>query len=503
LWGAFQETVSRRGDAWALLQVEQRTSFNELNRRARAYAALYAQHDLKQHDRVLIWMTASQEMAAAMLGAWANGCIPVLLDPSERGPHIQHAWDTTSPAMVVTFDPPSLAIGVNAPVRTPDDATDVSFQPATRVVATDPASIVFTSGSTGKPKGATQSHGNLLAGCASVGGYLGITPDDRNLCCVPWAFDYGYGQLLSTIMLGVTQVLPEAPNPFAICAAIDAHQPTVLAGIPSLYTYLLQGLSPFRESKIGSLRILMNTGGTIPGPVLQELLALFPHAQLFLNYGLTETYRTSFLDPLLVRQRPDSIGKPIPGVDIVIVRDDGTLADPDEEGEIVHRGEFIFLGYWNNPEATARALRRDPTLSSGAPGRPVLYTGDYGVLDKDGFLYFRGRRDHQLKSMGVRVSPGEVEEMIHQSGLVREVAVFGMKHDMLGDEVWTALVARDGVDDVKHAVQKLARETMSPYMQPRRFLIKDALPKTRTGKTDYPALREEAAAIATASVTAP
>lgn len=504
LWDAFQATLAKGPDRVALLHGQQSVTYAQWHRRSLEYASVYrSEHGVREHDRVLLLMSPGLEMAAAVTGAWACGAIPVLMVHDERWPHVVHALETVSPRVIVTTvedfesDEP-----LPVPMIRPGDAPhqcEVGVRHI-RTVATDPASIVFTSGSTGKPKGATQSHGNLMAGCASVGGYLGLKPDDRILCCVPWAFDYGYGQLLSTIVLGVTQVLPEAPNPFTICAAIDAHQPTVLAGIPSLYTYLLQGLSPFRESNIGSIRLLMNTGGTIPRPVLNELLALCPDAQIFLNYGLTETYRTSFLDPSLVRQRPDSIGKPIPGVDIVIVRDDGTLAEPGEEGEIVHRGDFVFLGYWNNSEATAKALRPDPVLSPGTPGRPALFTGDYGVIDEDGFLYFRGRRDHQLKSMGVRVSPGEIEQMIHQSGLVREVAVFGMKHELLGDEIWAAVVAKDGVDDVKQAVLKHARETMSPYMQPRRFLIKDVLPRTRNGKTDYPALRAEAEQQASSSV---
>ncbi len=504
LWEAFNRTVNTGPERIALLHGDRAITFAELRNRAIDYSiALRDTQDVDVSARVLLLMTPGLEMAAAIVGIWALGGIAVLMVADEHWPHVEHALELTSPkAILSNVENLDSNVSQSVPVLRPSDIphTGQSAMEAPRIVSTDPASIVFTSGSTGKPKGATQSHGNLIAGCCSVGEYLGLLADDRILCGVPWAFDYGYGQLLSTVVLGVTQVLPEVSNPFAICAAIDAHQPTVLAGIPSLYTYLLQGLSPFRESKIGSFRILMNTGGTIPGPVLNELLSLFPDAQLFLNYGLTETYRSSFLDPKLVRERPDSIGKPIPGVDIVIVRDDGSLADVGEEGEIAHRGDFVFLGYWNNPEASAKALRRDPTLPQGAVGRPVLFTGDYGMLDADGFLYFRGRRDHQLKSMGVRVSPAEVEELIHASGLVREVAVFGMKHDMLGDEVWAALVAKESVENIRNKVQAYARETMSPYMQPRRFLILEQLPKTRNGKTDYPALSAQAQETASSSV---
>ena len=172
------------------------------------------------------------------------------------------------------------------------------------------------------------------------------------------------------------------------------------------------------------------------------MLDTFANAEIVLNYGLTETYRTSFLDPKLVRQRPSSIGKAIPGVDVVIVRDDGTIADADEEGHIVHRGDYICLGYWGDPESTAQTLRPDPLVPGerAIPGH-ALFTGDYGRIDKEGFLYFHGRRDHQLKSMGVRVSPTEVEQLLNNSGLVNEVAIFGMPQDLIGDEIWAALTS--------------------------------------------------------------
>ncbi len=377
---------------------------------------------------------------------------------------------------------------VEAPSRDLD-----SRPPGSARIPTDPASIVFTSGSTGHPKGVTQSHGTLARGCAAVGGYLGLQADDRLLCPIPWAFDYGYGQLLTTCLFGITQVIPAAFNPFGICEAITAHRPTVFAGLPALFTYLFRGVSPIRTTDLSSVRIVTNTGGTIPGPVLDELLSAFGQAKLFLNYGLTESYRTAYLPPELAREHPTSIGAGIPGVDVVIVREDDTLADPGEEGQIVHRGDYLFTGYWGDPEATAKALRPDPLAVPGSPLRhPVLYTGDFGVIE-DGRLYFRGRRDHQLKSMGVRVNASEIEALIHRSGLVTELAIIGVEHDLLGHEIWAFLVGAPGVDDPARALAAWGRANLSQYMLPRRFVCKEVLPKTKNNKVDYPKLRAEAA----------
>jgi acyl-coenzyme A synthetase/AMP-(fatty) acid ligase len=246
----------------------------------------------------------------------------------------------------------------------------------------------------------------------------------------------------------------------------------------------------------------MNTGGTIPAPVLDRMPEAFAHAAVVLNYGLTETYRTSYLPPEQFASHRHTIGRAIPGVQVAIVRDDGTLAEPGEPGQIVHRGDFVCLGYWNDPHATAAAIRPDPLAPQDQTDPPgAMFTGDLGMIDEQGMLHFLGRRDNMLKSMGVRVCPGEVEELLWDSGLVSQCAVFGRKHDLLGDEIWAAVVPKRPGDDPTTSLKAYARQAMSPFMQPRRYIVKMDLPKTTTGKIDYPALRAEADDMPSASVT--
>lgn len=494
LFARFEATVASRPDHPALVSARGTVTFGELRRSALAVAGGLVDLGVGPNDRVIVWVDNSPGTAAVMLGLWAVGAIPVLLDTSEPFAHIENAVRKVAPVLIVHQPGATLPAGehglrvVEPPARELD-----ARPPGSARIPTDPASIVFTSGSTGHPKGVTQSHGTLARGCAAVGGYLGIDADDRLLCPIPWAFDYGYGQLLTTCLFGVTQIIPAAFNPFGICEAIAAHRPTVFAGLPALFTYLFRGVSPIRTTDLSSIRIVTNTGGTIPGPVLDELLASFASARLFLNYGLTESYRTAFLPPELARQHPTSIGAGIPGVNVVIVREDDTIAAPGEEGQIVHRGDYLFSGYWGDPEATARALRPDPLGVPGSPTRhPALYTGDFGVIDEQGLLYFRGRRDHQLKSMGVRVNASEIEALIHRSGLVTELAIIGVEHDLLGHEIWAFLVGAPGVDDPSRALAAWGRANLSQYMLPRRFVVKDVLPKTKNNKIDYPRLRAEA-----------
>ena len=373
-WHVFRQVATQLMDRPAIVRGKEALTFRGWLDGSFAYAAAFADGGLRPGGRILLWTETSPDMACALTGAWAASGIPVLIDPRSGTTHFEHARCTVAPDIIVA-GPETDIPGVNASatVMSHEDvrARSADLQvPEPRLLAHEPASIVFTSGSTGRPKGVTQSHGSLLRGCRAVTGYLGTTAEDRILCTVPWSFDYGFGQLLSTAMRGAMLILPATSNPIGMCDAIERHRPTVLAGVPSVFTYLLRGVSPFRTTDLSSIATVTNTGGTIPAPILEELFALLPQARFFLNYGLTESYRTSCLDPSLAKERRASIGKPIPGVDVAIVREDGSIAEPNEVGEIVHRGDYLFMGYWNDPDATSNALKPDPLAPAGVPEPP-------------------------------------------------------------------------------------------------------------------------------------
>ena len=489
-WLRFCRVAEDRGSAPALVAGQEVLSFSGLYTAACGWADLLA---LEPGERVVISGVNSFAFASAVPGIWARGGIPVFVHRDAPASHLAHACQLTG-AVRVLAEPERAGLPcIDAevvPLVLPEGGQPPSPPPLQS--GAEPASIVFTSGSTGLPKGVTQSAATLIDGAIRVASVLNFRQGDRILCPIPFSFDYGWGQLLSTLVCGFTLVLPEPQNSFGLCDALARWSPQVLAGVPALFADLVAGLAPIREAPRQSVRLITSTGSKIPAPVFSALLELFPDASIALNYGLTETYRSASLPTALARSHPTSVGHPMPGVDLAVIREDGTRTAPGEQGEIIHRGAGVFLGYWGDAVRTAQTLRPDPLWPHSHIRQPlVVYTGDLGHTDDEGLLYVHGRRDRQMKSMGMRVSPDEIEAILVDHELVAEAAVVARPHDTLGDLIVALIVPKSHLVDAAHTLKVLkgyARSTMSPAMQPRDWRILETLPRMPSRKVDYPSL---------------
>ncbi|GJL54368.1 MAG: AMP-dependent synthetase [Nitrospirales bacterium] len=505
-----RQSAERFPEKPALVHREKVLTYQEVARQVSGLAAGLNGLGLERGDRVGIYLDPSPELAIAIFGIAQAGAVFVpingllladqvghiardctmrcLITKRKKLASLQNALDglTQLEVLIVIEDgtdvSSSFAIqGFYELIETADVSRDVDV-----CIDKDLAAILYTSGSTGKPKGVMLSHANVVSGASIVSTYLEITEQDKILAVLPFSFDAGLNQLMSAFQQGCTLVLMTFVFAKEIVQVLLKEQITGLAGVPTLWNLLSQTNSTLHKQSLPHLRYITNTGGAMPQPVLALLRKALPATSVYLMYGLTEAFRSTYLPPDELDRRPTSMGKAIPNTEILVVDEHGQSVKPGEVGELVHRGPTVSLGYWGQPELTAKVLRPHPhNPSHGGIDEMVCYSGDLVKMDDDGFLYFVGRRDSMIKSAGFRISRTEVEEALYQSGFVKEAAVIGVPDEILGQAVTAFVVPKspEPVDSTSlsaFCVTKLPR-----YMLPKTFHILEALPKTPNGKIDY------------------
>jgi acyl-CoA ligase (AMP-forming) (exosortase A-associated) len=476
----------------ALVDGERRFDYDTLGRWALSFARRLTESGVAPGDRVAIYLDQVAEMVVALYGTWIAGAVAVPTNASLKSAQVAHILSHSGSRLLVSTPRKLAQIDAQAvgdiPVLEVDawDGVERSAPHKDLPGGATPAAILYTSGSTGRPKGILISHANLIAGARIVSGYLGIRSDERILSLLPFSFDYGLNQVLSSVYCGSTLVLQRSHFPADVVRSLEQNRITGFAGIPAVWSQLMDRKSPLPGVQLPHLRYITNSGGVFPRELLQRYREMWPHVRIYLMYGLSEAFRSTYLPPEELDRRPDSMGKAIPECEILVLDSQNKLCAAGQEGELVHRGPTVALGYWNDPEATARVFRPDP-LEPGS-GRTVVHSGDVVRRDEEGFLYFVGRRDQLIKSFGFRISPDEVEELIHASKLVAEVAVHGLPDEEAGARIVAHVIPADQDAFELQALVDYCRERMPSYMVPRTIAVHDSLPRTASGKIDRKAL---------------
>jgi acyl-CoA synthetase (AMP-forming)/AMP-acid ligase II len=320
----------------------------------------------------------------------------------------------------------------------------------------------------------------------SVAHYLGLADDDVTLAVLPLSFDYGQNQLFSAWYAGGCVVPLDFLFPKDVAKACARHGVTTLAAVPPLWVQLTEIDWP-AEAR-APLRRLTNSGGALTVDLVRSLRAMFPQARLFPMYGLTEAFRSTFLDPALVDAHPTSMGSAIPFAEILVINDAGAVVADDEEGELVHCGPLVAQGYWQDAERTAERFKPAPAASTY--GGTAVWSGDRVQRSADGLLYFAGRRDAMIKSAGNRISPQEVEEAALATGLVAEAVALGVPDVRLGQAVHLVVRGEDHEASRAELAKRLQRD-LPNFMQPKLIHWRKAMPLNPNGKIDRTALQLE------------
>ena len=331
---------------------------------------------------------------------------------------------------------------------------------------------MYTSGTTGFPKGCTQTSRGWLQSALNFSQGLRLPPGAVLLSSAPYFHAFGFGLSLAHLVVGGTVVTISDTGPSEFWADLARYHP---------HTVTPLGAPPAAIQAEPSVGILIGQAGLYTEGIGKLLSYAFPNAEYRGMYGLTEGTNIVMVSTQeQERSRPGTLGRPLPGVDVMIAGPDGAPAAPGEIGEILLRGEQLCSGYWHNEEATRE-------LFAGG----WLHTGDLASQDDDGWLYFKDRGKDMIRSGGENVYSAEVERVLAASPLVAEAAVFGVPDDRWSEAVKAVVVLSGDYPDAVERLDEYCRASFAAYKRPRWYQVVDRLPRNALGKVLKTRLREE------------
>ncbi len=361
----------------------------------------------------------------------------------------------------------------------------------------DNAAITYSFAATGLPKGVVITHRNMIDGARVVSRYLNLKESDVISGILPYNLDYGLNQIFCALYKRATLAIHKMVLPCDFFAHLLRDKVTVLPVMPVNITQMFDE-DPHRlpmPQSLEGVRIITSSGGKITSKMLHDIEKYFPKARFFSMHGLTEAFRSAYLDPSQIKIRPTSIGKAIPDVELFVLNEDGNECKPREVGELIHRGACIYKGYWNSPKDTAmrfksiKILKNVINLEGELTDEIVVASGDYVYRDEEGYIYFHSRRDDMIKTSGYRVSPAEIERVVYEHlPKVQSCAVFGIENEKIEEEI--VLVYGAAVEIPKNELLFELKRHLPNYMVPSIIVYKKSIP-LHFGKINKAFLKEE------------
>lgn len=445
-------------------------TYGELDRRSRGWAAWLAGQGVRPGDRVAVLAESSLDLVVAIAGSLRSGVVHVPVNTRYREAELRHVVEDSGAKLLVTAE--ELA-------RRPRGDLPAPSPPARDALAM----LIYTSGTTGRAKGVALSHAALAANLGATTRLWRWTERDRLALALPLFHVHGLGLgVLGTLLQRMTAELHPRFEPAAVVDAF-ARGATIFMGVPTMYARLLAHLEahPDDAAHLGRGRLFTSGSAALPAAHHEAFTARTGH-RIVERYGMSETGFT-LSNPHDGERRAGTVGRPVPGYEVRVVRDDGSDCDPGEQGEIVVRGDGLLDAYWNLPEATAAAFRDGWFL-----------TGDVAVVESGGYHRIVGRRSVDiLKSGGFKISAREIEDVLLDHPRVAEVAVIGLPDPEWGEAIAAGIVPIGPVPDAEELRRELAAfvsARLADYKKPRRLLLLDELPRNALGKVQKHALRD-------------
>jgi long-chain acyl-CoA synthetase len=445
-----EASVRAHGERTALAWDGGGLSYAELDARACALARALDARGVRPGDRVAITIPNRWQFVVAMLGALKAGATVAPLDPLLTGEERAAIVADLAPRLVIDDTPA-------------DETTWNISEPR------GPALVLYTSGSTGRPKGAVLSHAAVAFALRSwAEPVMALTPDDVVLAALPLSHSYGLnGALLAPLLAGATVRLVERFTADVVGDLLARGEATVFPGVATMFRRLLD-LDGFRGGP--ALRLALSGAAPCPWEIARDFRAR-TGVRILRGYGMTELFRPISYLAADADDRPDAIGRAVPGVELQVVDEAGRPLEADAIGELLIRTPAALDGYLGAPLDT-----------TAAPGDGWFHTGDLASVTVDGWVRITGRKRERILRGGYSVFPPEVESVLLGHPEVAEAAVVGLPHPELGEEIAAFVALRPGARTNADDLAAYCRDRLAAFKYPRRVTLVAALPRSATGK---------------------
>jgi acyl-coenzyme A synthetase/AMP-(fatty) acid ligase len=489
-------------------------SYKELLDRVNKIAHYFTSLDLPKGSRIGIYSNKSLQQVVAILAILSTDYVFVPITRLLKPEQVKHIINDCDIECLIT-DKAKIdnikAIDFKGKIVSYEatEGSDVSFEEIYKcytgeincsIKSHDNAAITYSFGSSGNPKGIVIDHRALTDGARIVSKYLDIKKEDIISGILSFNLDYGLNQIFTTLYKRATLAIHKFVLPADFFSHLINDKITVLPLMPIHITQMFDE-DPHRipsPEHLKNLRTITSSGGNITALMIKNITTHFPEAAFYSMHGLTEAFRSAYLDPHQIHIRPNSIGKSIPDVELYIINENGEACKPREIGELIHRGACIYKGYWNSPEETAQRFKSIDILSKVI--RPegqltdelVVASGDYVYKDEEGYIYFVSRKDDMIKTQGYRVSPHEIESVVFTNiHNITECAVFSIPNENIEEEIVMVYGAKQEL--AKNEIIFELKKHLPNYMIPEQIIYRKSMPfkSMHDHKIDKDALKQE------------
>ncbi len=498
-----EEAVQTHSEKTALVFKDESCTYGELFEKTNQVAFYLTELGLPKNSRIGIYSNKGIEQVVAVLAILSTDYVLVPLTKLLKPEQVEYIINDCDIKCIITDK-----LKLENIEEIHFDGHIISYETASKEIASfeeiykyynnpyvcdvnghDNAVITYSFGLSGTPKGIVISHRNLIDSARVVSQYLALTEDDVISGLLIFNLDYGLNQVFCTLFQKATLALHRFILPEDFFNHIINDQVTVLPLMPVNISQMFDDdmhRVPSAEL-FSSVKTITSSGGKVTTKMINDCKKVFEQADFYSMHGLTEAFRSTYLDPSQVNIRPDSIGKAIPDVELYVIDEQGRECAVREVGELIHRGGYIYKGFWNAPEENSQRfksvqiLKEVVSLEGQLTDELVVATGDYVYKDEEGYFYFVSRKDDMIKTRGFRVSPFEIESVVVKNiPQIRQCAVVSVDNELIEEEIVLVYSAPNEISE-KEIIFELKKHLAS-YMIPSRVVYKRSLPLVQSDK---------------------